>query len=202
MLKARRIEDMKNWKKIFVFISMAAFAFSLTACADSTENTEENVSESENVSNDNETQSTLIAYFSYTGNTEEVAQQIAEQTGGTLVEIERATPYEDASEEGEEEINNNIHPEITVDLDSIDDYDTIFVGYPIWFDEAPMVIDTFLESFDFSGKTIVPFCTSASDSIDNSLHIFSELAPDAVIADGLTANDEADIEPWLNELGY
>ena len=58
---------MKNWKKIFVFISMAAFAFSLTACADSTENTEENVSESENVSNDNETQSTLIAYFSYTG---------------------------------------------------------------------------------------------------------------------------------------
>ena len=99
-------------------------------------------------------------------------------------------------------VNNNIHPEITVDLDSIDDYDTIFVGYPIWFDEAPMVIDTFLESFDFSGKTIVPFCTSASDSIDNSLHIFSELAPDAVIADGLTANDEADIEPWLNELGY
>lgn len=193
---------MKNWKKIFVFISMEAFAFSLTACADSTENTEENVSESENVSNDNETQSTLIAYFSYTGNTEEVAQQIAEQTGGTLVEIERATLYEDASEEGEEEINNNIHPEITVDLDSIDDYDTIFVGYPIWFDEAPMVIDTFLESFDFSGKTIVPFCTSASDSIDNSLHIFSELAPDAVIADGLTANDEADIEPWLNELGY
>ena len=75
-------------------------------------------------------------------------------------------------------------------------------GHAIWFDEAPMVIDTFLESFDFSGKTIVPFCTSASDSIDNSLHIFSELAPDAVIADGLTANDEADIEPWLNELGY
>ena len=123
---------MKNWKKIFVFISMAAFAFSLTACADSTENTEENVLDSENVSNDNETQSTLIAYFSYTGNTEEVAQQIADQTGGTLVEIERATPYEDASEEGEEEIENNVHPEITVDLDSVDDYDTIFVGYPIW----------------------------------------------------------------------
>lgn len=193
---------MKNWKKIFVFISVAAFAFSLTACADSTENTEENVLDSENVSNDSETQSTLIAYFSYTGNTEEVAQQIADQTGGTLVEIERATPYEDASEEGEEEIENNVHPEITVDLDSVDDYDTIFVGYPIWFDEAPMVIDTFLESYDFTGKTIVPFCTSASDSIDNSLHIFGELAPDADIAEGLTANNEADIEPWLNELGY
>lgn len=88
------------------------------------------MSDSENVSSDNETQSTLIAYFSYTGNTEELAQQIADQTGGTLVEIERATPYNDASAEGEEEIENNIHPEITVDLDSVDDYDTIFVGYP------------------------------------------------------------------------
>lgn len=65
-----------------------------------------------------------------------------------------------------------------------------------------MVIDTFLESYDFSGKTIVPFCTSASDPIDNSLHIFGELAFDAVIAEGLTANDSADIEPWLNALGY
>lgn len=74
--------------------------------------------------------------------------------------------------------------------------------HAIWWDEAPMVIDTFLESYDFAGKTIVPFCTSASDSIDNSLHIFGELAPDAKIADGLTANNSADIEPWLDSLGY
>lgn len=145
---------------------------------------------------------TLVAYFSYSGNTEEIAQQIAGYTGADLVEIERATPYESASEEGEEELNSNARPEITVDLDSAEPYDTIFVGYPIWFDEAPMVIDTFLESYDFSGKTIVPFCTSASDPIDNSLHIFSELAPDAVIGEALTANDEADVEPWLNRLGY
>lgn len=75
-------------------------------------------------------------------------------------------------------------------------------GHAIWWDEAPMVIDTFLESYDFSGKTIIPFCTSASDTIDNSLHIFQELAPDAVIAQGLTANDTADIQPWLEGLGY
>lgn len=215
---------MKNWKKIFIFISMAAFVISITACSDTsdsrsagsnnetqTDNTMEEESNSETADEGTEESieptggqdsDTLIAYFSYTGNTEKVAQQIADYTGGTLVEIERATPYEDAAEEGENEINNNIHPEITVNLDSIDNFDTIFIGYPIWFDEAPMVIDTFLESFDFSGKTIVPFCTSASDSIDNSLHIFSELAPDAEIAEGLTANDEADIVPWLNELGY
>ena len=65
-----------------------------------------------------------------------------------------------------------------------------------------MVISTFLESYDFSGKTIVPFCTSASDSIDNSLHIFEELAPDAELAEGLTANNEEEIEPWHASLGF
>ena len=145
---------------------------------------------------------TLVAYFSYSGNTEAVAQQIAEYTGGTLVEIQRSTPYEDVNTEGEEELNNNARPEITVNIDSIDNYQTIFVGYPIWWDEAPMVIDTFLESYDFTGKTLVPFCTSASDDVDNSLHIFHELAPQATIAEALTANDEADIAPWLQRLGY
>lgn len=63
------------------------------------------------------------------------------------------------------------------------------------------MISTFLDSYDFSGKTIVPFCTSSSDEIDNSLHIFSEICLDANIAEGLTANDDADIEPWLQRLG-
>lgn len=63
------------------------------------------------------------------------------------------------------------------------------------------MIATFLESYDFSGKTIIPFCTSASDSIENSLHIFSELCPDSDIAEGLTANEQAEIEPWLRSLG-
>lgn len=92
-------------------------------------------------------------------------------------------------------------PAITVSVDNVEDYDTIFVGYPIWWEEAPAMIATFLESFDFAGKTIVPFCTSSSDSIDNSLHIFTELCPDATIAQALTANNEVDIQPWLQELG-
>lgn len=92
-------------------------------------------------------------------------------------------------------------PAITVSVDNVEDYDTIFVGYPIWWEEAPAMIATFLESYDFAGKTIVPFCTSSSDSNDNSLHIFTELCPDATIAQALTANNEADIQPWLQELG-
>lgn len=143
----------------------------------------------------------LVAYFSYTGNTKEVAQIIAEYTGGDFAEIQRAEEYGDLQEEAEAEILDGVHPEITVSVDSIEGYDTIFVGYPIWWDEAPAMIATFLAENDFSGKTIIPFCTSASDDIGNSLHIFSELCPDAEIAEGLTANDLNDIEPWIQGLG-
>lgn len=150
---------------------------------------------------DTQNSDVLIAYFSYTGNTEEAAQRIAEYTGGDLAEITRTEEYRDLQEEAEAEILNGTHPEITVSVDNISGYDTIFVGYPIWWDEAPAMIATFLAENDFSGKTIVPFCTSASDDIDNSLHIFQELCPDAEIAEGLTANNLDDIEPWVQELG-
>lgn len=143
----------------------------------------------------------LVAYFSHTGNTEAVAQQIASLTGGTLAQIERAEDYGDLQQEAEAEIKDGARPEITVSVNNVADYDTVFVGYPIWWDEAPAMIATFLSSYDFSGKTLIPFCTSASDPIDNSLHIFREICPDAAIAEGLTANNDADIEPWLTRLG-
>lgn len=142
----------------------------------------------------------LVAYFSHTGNTEAVAQQIASLTGGTLAQIERAEDYGDLQQEAEAEIKDGARPEITVSVDNVADYNTVFVGYPIWWDEAPAMIATFLSSYDFSGKTLIPFCTSASDPIDNSLHIFREICPDAAIAEGLTANNDADIEPWLTRL--
>ena len=126
---------------------------------------------------------------------------IAEYTGGTLAEIQRVEEYGDLQEEAEAEILDGAHPEITVSVDSIAEYDTIFVGYPIWWDEAPAMIATFLAENDFSGKTIIPFCTSSSDDIGNSLHIFSELCPDAEIAEGLTANDLNGIESWIQKLG-
>lgn len=148
------------------------------------------------------TDNVLVAYFSQTGNTEAVANQIADRTGGTLAEIERAEPYRDLRVEAKAEIENGERPTITFSVDNVEDHDTIFVGYPIWWNEAPAMIATFLESYDFSGKTIIPFCTSASDSIDNSLHIFDELCLNATIAERLTANDDADITPWLQRLGF
>lgn len=210
---------MRNFKKFTALLCAAAMLASLVACgsgagsmdnqtdssaaADTAEDAAADTAEDTAAGTDTAAgENVLVAYFSHTGNTEAVAQQIADYTGGTLAQIERAVPYENVQTEGEEELNNGTHPEITFPLDSIEEYDTIFIGYPIWWDEAPMVISTFLESYDFSGKTIVPFCTSASDSIDNSLHIFEELAPDAELAEGLTANNEEKIEPWLAGLGF
>lgn len=210
---------MRNFKKFTALLCAAAMLASLAACgsgagsmdnqtdssaaADTAEDAAADTAEDTAAGTDTAAGgNVLVAYFSHTGNTEAVAQQIADYTGGTLAQIERAVPYENVQTEGEEELNNGTHPEITFPLDSIKEYDTIFIGYPIWWDEAPMVISTFLESYDFSGKTIVPFCTSASDSIDNSLHIFEELAPDAELAEGLTANNEEEIEPWLASLGF
>ena len=118
-----------------------------------------------------------------------------------MAEIERVEEYGDLEAEAEAEILNGDRPEITVDTDNISDYDVVFVGYPIWWDEAPAMISTFLANNDFAGKTIVPFCTSASDDIENSLHIFTELCPNATIAEGIRANNEAEIESWLQGLG-
>lgn len=204
---------MKTRKNFLLLVLILAFSFVLAACgsgnssssvadqSQDAESAEEPETEPETTEADMNDGNILIAYFSHTGNTEEVAQTIAEYTGGDLAKIQRAEEYGDLQEEAEVEILDGVHPEINVSVDSIDEYDTIFVGYPIWWDEAPAMIATFLADNDFSGKTIIPFCTSSSDDIGNSLHIFSELCPDAKIAEGLTANDPNDIEPWIQGLG-
>ena len=218
---------MNKKRNVLIWIVALVLAFALSACGNSgnsaettagsddnpsdivesaetdSEETDETIQESSDADLDSDLaeNKVLVAYFSNTGNTEEAAQRIAEYTGGDLAEIQRAEEYGDLYEEAEAEILDGVHPEITVSVDNVEGYNTIFVGYPIWWDEAPAMIGTFLSDYDFAGKTIIPFCTSASDEIDNSLHIFSELCPDAEIAEGLTANDLDDIEPWLQSLG-
>lgn len=142
----------------------------------------------------------LVAYFSQTGTTERVARQIAEHVGGDLARIERAQPYGNLQDEAKAEIDNGTHPDITVDAGNLDEYDVIFVGYPIWWDNAPAMIAAFLAENDFSGKVVAPFCTSSYSPIDNSLHIFQELASGATIVDGLTANSESSIRPWADQV--
>ena len=114
----------------------------------------------------------LIAYYSRTGTTQEAAERIAELTGGDLVKLEtvQAYPedYTETTEVAKAELEANARPELSTVIENMDDYDTIYLGYPIWWHYAPMAINTFIESYDLSGKTIIPFCTSASSGIDAS----------------------------------
>lgn len=210
---------MKKRHNVLLWMVIVVLALALSACGANgnvtvtkadTENTQTDAATQESdpadLKSDLESgatqQNVLVAYFSYSGNTEKVAEQIAGYIGGDLAQIQRAESYDDLYTEAKEEIDEGVHPEITVSVDNVEDYNVIFVGYPIWWNEAPAMIGTFLSNYDFSGKTIIPFCTSSSSKIDNSLHIFNELCPDAEIAEGLTANNPDDIEPWLQSLGF
>ena len=107
----------------------------------------------------------LVAYFSWGGTTHYLAENIAEQTGGTLFRIETATPYptdyNECTEVAREELDNGTRPELGTSVENFDEYDVVFVGCPVWWHTAPMAIWSFLESseYDFTDKIIVPFCT-------------------------------------------
>lgn len=149
----------------------------------------------------------LIAYFSMvdvvpegadavthatpaTGNTRTAAQEIQAQMGGDLFQIETDSEYPvlhtECSAIAEDEMRSDARPTLTSQVDNMDDYDVVFVGYPIWWYTSPMVIRSFLEAYDFSGKTIVPFCTTMSAGIGQSVDEIKELCPNATVLDGLT----------------
>lgn len=138
------------------------------------------------------------------GNCEFIAQAIQEAVGGDLFAIETVQEYPSTHgallDFAYQELRQNARPELSSEIENLDDYDVIFLGYPIWWDEAPAMIATFLAENDFEGKIIAPFCTSAYSPISNSLHIFRELAPGAELADGLTANDLDLVQAWVDEV--
>jgi len=155
----------------------------------------------------------LVAYFSWSGNTERMAQQIVAQTGADLFFIEPVTPYPEnyteCTEVALEERDSNARPAIstTIDADTWAAYDTVFIGCPVWWWTTPMIICTFAESYDFTGKTVIPFCTYASTYRDETLARIVELTPDAerhLTGLGLTGgslNNESNVTDWLREIG-
>ena len=146
----------------------------------------------------------LIAYYSRTGTTQEAADRIAELTGGDLVKLEtvQAYPedYTETTEVAKAELEANARPELSTVIENMDDYDTIYLGYPIWWHYAQMAINTFIESYDLSGKTIIPFCTSASSGIEESVESLRVLYPDYTILDGLKIRDVDAIQAWIDSL--
>lgn len=150
---------------------------------------------------------TLIVYFSWSSNTEKMAKTIQEQTGGDLLELIPVTAYPTdytaCTEVALEERDNNARPAIQNLPASIDEYDTILIGYPIWWHTAPMIIGTFLESYDLTGVSVYPFTQSASmnrEQFENSMEFVRECADGATVHDGLFArySDTSAIVTYLN----
>lgn len=148
----------------------------------------------------------LVAYFSHTGNTKEVAEYIGKQTGGDLFRIEAKEPYsggtQAVADRAKSEEEQGARPELAATVSNMEQYDTIFIGYPIWYYNAPMIIGTFLEGYDLSGKTVIPFCTSSSSNIDVSMDLINSASKSAIVLEGITANgDNDEIDAWLNKIG-
>lgn len=204
-------------KKGFRLLLVLAMLLSLMGCADTGETIPIGGSEPETTDNGADTLppsdasgKVLIAYFSCTHTTEKVAEQIRDITGGTLYPILPQDPYTEEDlkyytngRAAREQADKNARPAIQGSVTGMEDYDIVFLGYPIWHGQAPRILSTFLESYDFSHKTIVPFCTSQSSGIGNSDTDLHVLAPQAKWKDGkrFPANaTQESIADWINNL--
>jgi flavodoxin len=169
--------------------------------------------------------SILIVYFSRSGgnyvngsimklpvgNTEVAAKKINELTGADLFKINPVKNYSEdyriCTEEAKQELRANARPELSEKPDNIDGYETIILAYPNWWGTMPMPVWTFLESYNFSGKTILPLCTHEGSGLGSSERDIKKLCPDAKLQKGLSihggsvVSSEKDIEAWLKENG-
>lgn len=153
----------------------------------------------------------LIAYFSWSGNTENAAQIIQEQTGADIIELNPAEPYSsnysEVLDQAQKDMNADARPELANHVENMEQYDTILLGYPNWWATIPMPVATFLEEYDFSGKTIIPFCSHGGGGFGQSITDISKLAPNSRIGKGLSIHYsggtslENDITTWLNSNG-
>lgn len=153
----------------------------------------------------------LVAYFSASGVTADVAARLAKVAGADLFEIKPEVPYTAAdldwtNKKSRSTIEMNdpaSRPAIKEKLANMSDYDVIFVGFPIWWYVAPTIINTFLESYDFAGKTVVPFATSGGSGMGKTVAVLEKVAPKANFKPGKLLNraSEADMENWVRSLG-
>ena len=188
-------------KRIFTLAALMSF-FGLTACGQAQKN--------DRVMDIEKDAKVLVAYFSATGTTKDVASTIAGLTGGTLHEIVPETPYTDAdldwrdsASRSSREMNDPAcRPPVREAHIDMTPYDTVFIGFPVWWDVAPMVVNTFIEANDLKGKVIYPFATSGGSSIDGSVRDFRSRYPSLDWRGGrlLRRGDRRGVEAWLDSL--
>lgn len=157
---------------------------------------------------------TLVVYYSASGNTKDVAEKIAKITEADMFEIEPVEPYTDddldwtdddsrVSREHDDESLRDVEL-VSTTVDNWDSYDTVYIGYPIWWGIAAWPMDTFVENNDFTGKTVIPFCTSSSSGLGDSGTLLAELAGTGDWQDGerfRSGASESDVQDWVESLG-
>ena len=226
---------MKTWKRLFSCLLAGAMALSLAACGGDSSSTDDQTTEAQtqeettspaDTSTDTaapedsggdtaaDSGNVLVVYYSATGNTETVANYIAEATGGDIFEITPAEPYTDDDLNWSDE-NSRVTREhadeslrdvelTTTQVENWDSYDTVFLGYPIWWGIAAWPVDGFVEANDFTGKTVIPFCTSSSSGLGESGDLLAELAASGDWQEGQRFRSSAsqeDINEWVDSLG-
>lgn len=216
-------------KKVFSILMVITLLFSLSACSNTNEqenssstqelNSQSSViTEKQNASSeptgeptDETGKKSLVVYFSWSGNTENVAKSIQTQTDSDIFEIVPATPYSDDYDTvvdlAQEEQRNNARPAISGNIENIDQYDVVYVGFPNWWGDMPMILYTFFDTYDLSGKTVALFCTSGGSGLSNTVNEVKELEPNAIVTEGLhigsssASNPDNDVSEWLNDIG-
>ncbi len=212
-------------KKIVSLFMVFVLAMAFTACSSNTQDTTQ-PSDAGNTTAQSATNAsaedtegakngkTLVVYFSATGNTEEAANYIAEATGGDLFELVPADPYTDADLDWTDsnsrvtrEHENPDQREVELTQTTVDnwaEYDTVFIGYPIWWGIAAWPVDGFVESNDFTGKTVIPFCTSSSSGLGESGDLLAEAAGTGNWLEGerfRSGVSQSDVQEWVDSLG-
>lgn len=215
-------------KKVLLILMALTLLLSLAACSNNTAN-EESSSPAQQSSNqssasDEESNSqnsssiptetgskSLVVYFSWSGNTENVAKSIQSQTDSDIFEIVPATPYSDDYDTvvdlAQEEQRNNARPAISGNIENIEQYDVIYVGFPKWWGDMPMILYTFFDTYDLSGKTVALFCTSGGSGLSNTVNEVKSLEPNATITEGLhigsgsSSNPDNAVREWLDDIG-
>jgi len=191
---------MKTMRQLLSFLFAAIMAFPLTACGSNDEFDPEGEN-AEEVGND-PNRKILVAYFSATGNTQRLAEQIAEATGADIFRITAAEPYAanpyDDSDRIQNESYNNLRPAAAEYPENVTDYDVVFIGSPIWWHNPAMVVCTFLEHYDLKGKIIVPFFTYGSTTyLQASIDKIYEATPESTHLSTYTGGD---VETWLRNI--
>ena len=225
---------MKTWKRLFGCLLAGTMLLSLAACggndspaddqaaaqlqeetappADTAGNTA--APEASAGENTADSGSVLVVYYSASGHTKTVAGYIAQATGGDIFEITPVEPYTDddlnwsdsdsrVTREHEDESLRDVEL-TTTEVENWDSYDTVFIGYPIWWGIAAWPVDGFVEANDFTGKTVIPFCTSASSGLGQSGELLAELAGTGDWQEGQrfrSSAGQADVDEWVDSLG-